>query len=158
MRNHCTNRFAACALLAGALVFASRPAHAQRAMAHPAVSYRSGGGASAGSPITNTSDLAFVGGTSILRIRTSWAGYDPHRRAMIVQERVNRALSVGPVHPGEITVGRVQGDWCVLFRGRRFLTADPRTARLDRSNPRALAARWAQRMRRVIPALTYPTG
>lgn len=147
-------------LFAGGFLVASHPARAQRAAIRPAASYRplANQGGSAWSPVTNTWNLAFVGGTPILRVRTSWAGFDPRTRALIVQARVNHALSVGPVHPDQITVGQVQGDWCVLFRGHRFLTADPRTARIDHSNPRALAIRWAHRMRQVLPALTYPTG
>lgn len=147
-------------LLAGALALAPNPAQAQRATLTPAAAYKplADQDNSAWNPVTNTWNLAFVGGTSILRVRSSWAGFDPRARATIVQLRVNHALSVGPVRPDQITVGQVQGDWCVLFRGRRFLTADPRTAALDHSNPRALAIRWAHRMRQVLPALTYPTG
>lgn len=149
-----------CASLAGAMLVPSHPASAQQAKAHPAAAYQPLGqeGSSSWTPVTNTWNLAFVGGTPIQRVRTSWAGYDPHRRAMMVQDRVNHALSVGPVRPREFTVGRIQGDWCVLFRGHRFLTADARSAHLNHSNPRRLAMRWAHRMRLVFPALTRPTG
>ena len=147
-------------LLAGGFLLASCPAHAQSAKARTAAAYKplANQDNSAWDPVTNTWNLAFVGGTPIQRVRSAWAGFDPRARAMIVQLRVNQALSVGPVHPGQITVGQVQGDWCVLFRGRRFLTADPRTAVIDHSTPRALAIKWADRMRHVLPALTYPTG
>jgi hypothetical protein len=138
----------------------SVPAHAQQVKVQPVAAYKplADQGNSAWNPVTNTWNLAFIGGTPILRVRSTWAGFNPQTRATIVQLRVNQALSVGPVRPSQITVGQVQGDWCVLFRGRRFLTADPRTAAIDHSNPRALATRWAQRMRHVLPALTYPTG
>ena len=151
---------AACLGIAGASLFAAGSAHAQQPTVQPAASYKplAGDNQSAWSPVTNTWNLAFVGGTPILRVRTTWAGYDPNTRAMIVQERVNHSLSVGPVHPGEITIGQVQGDWCVLFRGHRFLTADPLTAKQENSNPKALVIKWAHRMRQVIPSLTRPTG
>ncbi|HEX5323719.1 MAG TPA: hypothetical protein VFW40_08030 [Capsulimonadaceae bacterium] len=152
---------AVCLCMTGAMLLSARPAPAQNATVQPAASYKplaGQQGQSAWSPVTNTWNLAFVGGTPILRVRSAWAGFDPHVRAMMVQQRVNNALSVGPVHPGEITVGQLQGDWCVLFRGRRFLTADLTTARQEHSNPKALAMRWAHRMRQVIPNLTRPTG
>lgn len=147
-------------LLVGGVLFLSAPVHAQRAQVQPAAAYKplAGQNNSAWDPVTNTWNLAFIGGTPILRVRSDWAGFDPRARAMMVQLRVNQALSVGPVHPDQITVGRLQGDWCVLFRGRRFLTADPHTAAIDHSTPRALAVKWAERMRHVLPALTYPTG
>ncbi len=161
-RSFCSKSLAlaACLGFAGAFLVTSGPARAQQATVQPAASFQpnAGNNQSAWSPVTNTWNLAFVGGTPILRVRAAWAGFDPNERAMMVQQRVNNALSVGPVHPREITIGQVQGDWCVLFRGHRFLTADPRTAKQENSNPKALAIKWAHRMRQVIPALTRPTG
>ncbi len=116
------------------------------------------GAAAAAGQATDTSTLVFVGGTPILRVRTSLAGKSPQQRAQEVQLRLNHTLSVGPVKPGDITVGQVQGDWAVLFKGKRFLTADAQTARLEHSAPEALANRWAARMRQVLPDLTRPHG
>ncbi len=70
-----------------------------------------------------------VGGTLIHTIRTSWAGHSPQQRADEVQQRLIVALTQGPIHPQDITVAKVQDDWCVLFRGRRLITADALAAK-----------------------------
>lgn len=115
--------------------------------------------ACAASPtLADTRTEAIVGGILIHTVRTTWAGLSPEQRADKVQERLNVALGQGPIHPRDITVGQRQGDWCVLFRGRRFLTADPLTAHQDRTPPKALAARWADRLRHVLPDLTRNKG
>jgi hypothetical protein len=107
---------------------------------------------------TDTSNLVFIGGIPILRIRTATGGKTPQQRAQEVQLRLNHTLSVGPVMPQDITVGQVQGDWAVLFKGKRFLTADADTARQDKTPPEALANEWAVRIRQILPDLTRPTG
>lgn len=117
-----------------------------------------GSGFAAKGGATDTSTLVFVGGTPILRIRTGWVGKSAQQRAQEVQLRLNHALSVGPVKPRDITVGQLQGDWVVLFKGHRFLTADAQTARLENSAPQALAEKWAARMRKILPELTRPHG
>ena len=117
-----------------------------------------GAGLAAKGGATDTSNLVFVGGTPILRIRTGWVGKSAQQRAQEVQLRLNHALSVGPVKPSDITVGQIQSDWVVLFQGKRFLTADAQSAHLEHSAPQALAERWAARMRQVLPELTRPHG
>ena len=117
-----------------------------------------GGALAANGGATDASNLVSVGGTPILRIRSAWVGKSASQRAQEVQLRLNHALSVGPVKPSDISVGQVQGDWVVLFQGRRFLTADAQSAHLEKSNPQALAERWAARMRKVLPELTRPHG
>jgi hypothetical protein len=107
---------------------------------------------------TDTSTLVFIGGIPILRIRTPLAGKGPQQRAQEVQLRLNHTLSVGPVMPTDFTVGQVQGDWVVLFKGQRFLTADAEAARLNHTTPEALANEWAARMRQIVPDLTRPHG
>lgn len=107
---------------------------------------------------TGTQAEAVIGGTLIHRVRTTWAGQSPQQRADKVQQRLNIALGQGPIHPSDLTVGQVQGDWCVLFRHRRFLTADPLTAHQDQTSPKALANTWAARLRKVLPELTRAKG
>ena len=114
--------------------------------------------ASGSASIDDTSNLVFVGGISLLRIHTTWAGRSPEVRADQVQERVNHALSVGPVSPGDITVGTLQGDWVVLFRGHRLFTADAATAKLESTPAKALANEWAASARQILCDLTKPTG
>lgn len=99
-----------------------------------------------------------VGGTLIHVIRTSWAGHTPQQRADEVQQRLNVALAQGPITPKDITTGQVKDDWCVLFRGRRLLTADALAAKQQHSDPATLADQWAVRLRQVLPDLTRPQG
>jgi hypothetical protein len=114
--------------------------------------------ASGAASVDNTSNLVFIGGISILRIHTAWVGRSPELRAQQVQERVNSVLSVGPVYPRDFTVGEVQGDWAVLFRGRRLFTADAATAKLENTPAQVLATEWAKYARQILPDLTRPTG
>ncbi len=106
----------------------------------------------------DTRTEAIIGGTLIHNVRTTWAGRSAEQRAAQVQQRLNVALAQGPIHPKDITVGQVQGDWCVLFRGKRFLTADPMTAQQDHSPAKALANKWAAHLRQVLPELTRNKG
>ncbi len=105
-----------------------------------------------------TVNRAGVGGIEFLHLRTASAGLSPEQRALKVQERVNHALSIGPIHPLDITTGPLNGDWCVLLRGQRFFTVDAETARINHTPAQTLAGQWAARMRSILPALTRPTG
>ena len=135
-----------CVLCLSLLVsaFAVLPARAQGSAA-PA----------AGPPSQNE---ALLGGIVFYHARTDFAGRTRQQRAAQVQERLNMALSQGPIHPSDITVGQVEGDWAVLLKGRRFLTADPQSARENHSTPPALAAHWAAMLRKTLPFLTRPTN
>lgn len=99
-----------------------------------------------------------IGGTLINVIRTPWAGRSPQQRADQVQQRLIPALAQGPVSPKDITVGVVQDDWCVLLRGKRFLTADGAAAKQQHSSPQSLAQHWATHLRQVLPELTRAKG
>jgi len=106
---------------------------------------------------TTTANLAFVGGTSFLRLHTSWGGLSPQERATQVQDRVNAAFIKGPIYPSDITVGQMTGDWVVLLRGKRFFTANPGEASYQHTAPQALAEQWATLMRHVLPDLSRQT-
>lgn len=99
-----------------------------------------------------------VGGTLIHVIRTSWGGHSPEQRADQVQQRLIPALAQGPVSAKDITVGMMQDDWCVLLRGKRFLTADPAAAQQQHSSPQSLAEHWATHLREVLPGLMQTKG
>jgi hypothetical protein len=109
-------------------------------------------------PSLPSSAQVYVGGTFFITLRTTWAGLTPEQRADVVQERINEALSMGPIHPDDISVGQMQGDWVVLLKGRRFFTADIATAKAESTSPQQLAEQWAQHLRHQLPALTYPTN
>ncbi|MBV9851072.1 MAG: hypothetical protein JO250_15485 [Armatimonadetes bacterium] len=147
-------------LLASTLPAHARPIRRQRsARPHrPANPPAAATPASSDATPGSTLNEVLVGGTLIHRVRTSWAGHSPRQRADQMQQRLNAALAQGPMHPKDFTVGRVQGDWCVLFRGQRLVTADPLTAAQDHTSPRVLASRWATRLRRVLPELTRTKG
>ena len=102
----------------------------------------------------DTAKQVVVGGTFIHTLRTPWGGLSPEKRADQVQQRLNAALAQGPIVPSDITVGQVQDDWCVLFRGKRLLTADLMTGKQEHSSPQILAAHWATHLRQVLPDLT----
>lgn len=118
---------------------------------------------SAGPPVqaqsaANSSNLVFIGGTPLLRIRTAWVGMTPEARVIKIQQRLNDALAKAPLYPRDIQAAHLQGDWVVLVKGKRLFTADPVTAKDDHTTPQALATQWAAKMRRILPELTKPTG
>ncbi|TDA70316.1 MAG: exo-alpha-sialidase [Clostridia bacterium] len=89
-------------------------------------------------------------GTVIFRIREAAGGLSPARRAEIVAGRLQVLLDQG-LTAGEITVTRRHEEWVVAARGQVLATADARTARLNNSQPQALAFQWAQNL---VGALT----
>jgi hypothetical protein len=99
-----------------------------------------------------------VGGILFLTVRDSWGGLTPEQRALEVQERINHALSIGPIHPSDISVAKVDGDWIVQLRGKRLFTADYDTAKLDQVAPQALAEKWSDFLKETLPGLTAPTN
>jgi preprotein translocase subunit SecG len=99
-----------------------------------------------------------VGGTLFLTVRTSWGGLTPEQRAAQVQERINHALSIGPIHASDIGVAKVDGDWIVLLQGKRLFTADYAAAKMDQVRPELLAQQWASFLKTTLPGLTKPTS
>ena len=99
-----------------------------------------------------------VGGVLFLTVRDAWGGLTPEQRATQVQERINEALSQGPIHVHDITVAKVDGDWIVELKGKRLYTADYDTAKLDDTAPQALANQWAAFLQSTLPGLTAPTN
>ena len=99
-----------------------------------------------------------VGGTLFLTVRSAWGGLSPEQRAQEVQERINHALSIGPVHASDITVGELDGDWVVYLQGQRLYTADGVTAKLDMTTGKKLALQWASELKQILPTLTAPTN
>ncbi len=104
----------------------------------------------------DTSAEVIIGGTLIHTVRTPWGGKTAKQRATQVQQRLNTMLAHGPMLPTDFTVGQMEGDWCVLFRGARFLTADPASAQANHCSPEALAGQWAAHLDKVLPELTKP--
>lgn len=107
-------------------------------------------------PANDTSAEVIIGGTLIHTVRTPWGGKSAKQRATQVQQRLNLMLAQGPMTPTDFTVGQMEGDWCVLFRGKRFLTADPASAQANHCSPEVLAGQWAAHLDKVLPELTRP--
>jgi hypothetical protein len=117
----------------------------------------------AGKVMAQTQELpsakqVFVGGTFFLTLRAPSGGLTPEQRAAVVQERINHALSMGPVYPEDITVGMLDGDYVVLLKGKRLYTADALTAKAESTTERALAQKWAAYLQQTLPQLTAPTN
>ena len=89
-----------------------------------------------------------------MRVRIAAAGYSPEQRAAAIQERLNRILAHGPIHPSDITVAALGTDAVVRVKGRLLFTADRTTARFNQATPLELANMWADHMRSVLPGLT----
>jgi len=103
---------------------------------------------------SSTANEVFVGGTPIMRVRVAGGGYTTQERASEIQERVNEALSHGPVRESDITVEPAGNEAVVMVKGNLLFTADWATARFNDTTPVELANKWADNMRIVLPALT----
>lgn len=103
-----------------------------------------------------SASTVFVGGTEIMRVRVAAGGMSTSQRAAQIQERVNKFLGQGPIHPSQITVEPRGNEAVVLVKGQVLLTADWATARFNRTTPTLLANVWAERMRGILPGLTQP--
>ena len=99
-------------------------------------------------------NAVFIGGTPIMRVRVAAAGYSPEQRASAIQERLNRILAHGPIHPSDITASAQGAEAVVRVKGRLLFTADMATARYNQATPLELANQWADHMRVVLPGLT----
>ena len=104
----------------------------------------------------STANEVFVGGTPIMRVRVAGGGMSPDERASEIQQRVNEALSHGPIRQSDITVEPSGNEAVVMVKGNLLFTADWATARFNSATPMELANKWAGNMRVVLPALTEP--
>ena len=108
---------------------------------------------SASSKYSSTS--VFVGGTPIMRVRFGASGYTPEQRAAVIQDRVNNILSQGAILPADISVQDLdRNDSAVYVKGKLLFTADAGTAKYNTTTAHALAMKWANTMRQVLPELT----
>ena len=112
----------------------------------------SGGAVHAQMP--TSSNAVFIGGTPIMRVYAAAGGYTPHQRAAAVQERLNRILAEGPVHPTDITVSQAGNTAAVRVKGHLMFTANPADASRSHVTPMIVANQLAARMRTVLPGLT----
>ncbi len=109
---------------------------------------------SVGAQAPSNANAVFIGGTPIMRVRVAAAGYSPEQRAAAIQERLNRILAHGPVHPSDITATAQGAEAVVRVQGRLLFTADTATARYNQATPLELANQWADHLRAVLPDLT----
>ena len=107
-----------------------------------------------GAHAASNANAVFIGGTPIMRVRVAAAGYSPEQRASAIQERLNRVLAHGPIHPSDITASAQGAEAVVRVKGRLLFTADMATARYNQATPLELANQWADHMRAVLPGLT----
>ena len=107
-----------------------------------------------GARAASNANAVFIGGTPIMRVRVAAAGYSPEQRATAIQERLNRILAHGPIHPTDITVTPFGAEAVVRVQGRLLFTADMATARYNQATPLELANQWADHMRAVLQGLT----
>ena len=103
---------------------------------------------------TGNSNAVVVGGTPILRVYVAVAGYSPHQRAAAVQERLNRILALGPIHPSDIVVAPQGADAAVRVKGRLLFTETKADGRYAQTTALVLANQFAGRMRATLPDLT----
>jgi len=102
--------------------------------------------------------IVSLGGEELFRIREGWGGMTTDQRADAIQDRLNQAQSSGTIVASDISIGKLDEEWCVLLRGRRLFTVSPLDAEVNSSTAHDLAQAWAAQIQRVLPPLTRPTG
>ncbi len=92
------------------------------------------------------SAIVRVGGVEVFRLQTAYEGKDPFQRADLAAAKLNALLGKG-LKPQEVKNVVKRGRDVIVARDEVILTIDPFTARLNRTNTRTLASRWAKSLR-----------
>jgi hypothetical protein len=96
-------------------------------------------------------------GQILMRIRTAAGGYTAEQRAAAVQDRLQEILSTENLTPEDIVVKQTRRyqDASIYVRDRLLITVDRKLAQSNGNNePGALAAQWAERMRKILPTVS----
>jgi hypothetical protein len=99
-----------------------------------------------------------IGAYKLLELHRGAAGYTLAEREVAVYNRLTEALSIGPVSPTMICVGRVRSAPTVYVGRVRFISAYAGDAAAVNTTQDALAQSWRDSLAAVLPALTKATG
>jgi len=99
-----------------------------------------------------------IGSYKLLELRGPAAGYTLAEREVAVYNRLTEALSIGPVTPGMICVGRVRSAPTVYVGPVRFVSVYVSDAAAAGTTQELLAHAWRDSLAAVLPTLTKATG
>ena len=99
-----------------------------------------------------------IGSYKLLELTGPAAGYTLAEREVAVYNRLTEALSIGPVTPGMICVGRVRSAPTVYVGPVRFVSVYAKDAAAVGLTQEQLAWQWRDRLAQVLPKITAPTA
>lgn len=99
-----------------------------------------------------------IGSYKLLELTGPAAGYTLAEREVAVYNRLTEALSIGPVTPGMICVGRVRSAPTVYVGPVRFISVYAKDAAAVGLTQEQLAWQWRSRLAQVLPEITAPTA
>jgi len=99
-----------------------------------------------------------VGQELVLRIRFEAGGLSVKQRVDAVTVRINDLLGSRPFKPADVRVELRNKEWVVVVGNKLIITADARTAAINKCAPQQLATIWADNLRRVIPKAKSEIG
>lgn len=92
-----------------------------------------------------------IGYQVVLRIRSDAGGMGIQQRVDQVTTRLNKRLGSREFDPNLITVRKFGGEYAVMHADSLIVTADSKTAAMNKTTSLKLAEQWAANLRRVIP-------
>lgn len=92
----------------------------------------------------------WLGGYFLLRIRTAAGGFTVDQRVEALQARANNLLKESETVPA-VTLKRSGSDVSIYANGNLFITVTAQDARANGTTTEALAAKWAERLRSLLP-------
>ncbi len=99
-----------------------------------------------------------IGSYKLLELRAPAAGYSLAEREVAVYNRLTEALSIGPVTPAMICVGKVRSAPTIYVGRVRFVSVYASDAAAAGTTQEALASAWRNNLAAVLPGLTRVTG
>jgi hypothetical protein len=99
-----------------------------------------------------------IGSYRLLELRGPAAGYTLAEREVAVYNRLTEALSIGPLTPDMICVGRVRSAPTIYVGPVRFVSVYASDAAAAGTTRELLAHAWRDSLAAVLPTLTKPTG
>jgi len=99
-----------------------------------------------------------LGQYKFMELRGPAAGYTLAEREVAVYNRLTEALSIGPLKPEMIRVGRVRSAPTIYVDHVRLISVYPRDAAAVGTTQEALAQSWRNNLADVLPKLTAATS
>lgn len=91
----------------------------------------------------------WINETPVFFLRAKIKGMNPHERAKLVANRLDRLLEQD-LRADEVSVKEHEGTWCIMARKEILVTISTTEAKAHKIKPKELAFRWAQALKKEL--------